>query len=33
MSEEETEYDKDGDPVYRGGIVFNPNEYIFNFFN
>jgi len=28
MSEEETEYDKDGDPVYRGGIVFNPNEYI-----
>ena len=24
----ENEYDDDGDPIYRGGQVFNPNEYI-----
>lgn len=27
-SEVETETDAEGDPIYRGGQVFNPNEYI-----
>ena len=27
-SEVETETDDEGDPIYRGGQVFNPNEYI-----
>jgi len=28
MSEIKVEYDDDGDPLYRGGQIFNPNTYI-----